>query len=231
MAFGGVGQGGLRIAHQLDVGGGAEAQTGAVHGLGRVDGGPDMDLQAALTGQAPADDLAPQVFDRLAVLGFALLQDPGLDRLFAVGAQLGVGAGRRVLGLADLGCNGEAALEQVQDLVVQTVDLGAQGGQGLLLGAQLGLFSGPALLDVGLRHGIGLSAFEFRWGDRARRNIRQGRVQRPLGRSGRQRECQGWLEARRLSRRIESRNSRSQNKSRPPRALWFQGSVVRAART
>ncbi|MNT53994.1 hypothetical protein D3C72_1911240 [compost metagenome] len=73
MPLGGVRQRGLRVADQLDVSGGAETQTGAVHGLGRVDGGPDMDLQPPLTGQTPADDLAPQVLDRLAVLGFALL--------------------------------------------------------------------------------------------------------------------------------------------------------------
>src|SRR5690606_5796865 len=139
--------------HQLDVGGGAEAQAGAVHGLGRVDGGPDLDLQATLARQAPADDLAPQVLDRLAVVGFALFQDAGLDGLFAVGTQLGVGAGRGVLGLADLGGDGQAALEQGQDLVVQAVDLGAQGGQRLLLGAQFNGFGGPDLLDGGWRHG------------------------------------------------------------------------------
>ncbi|MNV24106.1 hypothetical protein D3C71_1151540 [compost metagenome] len=230
MPLGGMGQGRLRIADQLDVCGGAEAQTGAVHGLGRIDGGPDMDLQPTLTGQAPAHDLTPQVLDRFAVLGFALLQHAGLNGLFAVGTQLGVRAGRRVLGLAHLGGDGQTALEQLKDLVVQAVDLGAQGGQRLLLGAQLGGFSGPDLLDIGIGHGIGLSAW-ISMGRSRPPNIRQERVQRPLGRSGRQRDCQGWLEARRLSRRIESRNSRSQNKSRPPRAWWFQGSVVRAART
>ncbi|MNE27653.1 hypothetical protein D3C80_1210710 [compost metagenome] len=99
------------------------------------------------------------MLDRLAVLGFALLQDAGLNGLFAVGTQLGVGAGRGVLGLADLGGDGQTALEQFKDLVVQAVDLGAQGGQRLLLGAQFGLVSGPDLLDIGLRHGIGLSAW------------------------------------------------------------------------
>ncbi|MNT06776.1 hypothetical protein D3C72_1414570 [compost metagenome] len=161
MTFGGVRQRSLRIADQLDVCGGAEAQTSAVHGLGRIDGRPDMHLKPALTGQTPADDLAPKVLDRLAVFRFALLQDAGLNGLFAVGAQLGVGAGRGVLGLAHLCGDGETALEQVQDLVVQAVDLGAQGGQRLLLRRQFGLFSGPDLLDIGLRHGIGLSAWNF----------------------------------------------------------------------
>ena len=102
------------------------------------------------------------MLDRLAVLRVALLQQARLDGLFAIGAQLGVGAGRGVLGLAHLGGDGQAALEQFEDLIVQIVDFGAQGGQRLLFGAQFNGFSGPDLLDGGLRHGKWLSAWDFR---------------------------------------------------------------------
>ena len=158
MALGGEGQGLLRIAHHLDVCSGPKTQARAIIGAGRFDRGPDLDLKPALARQAPPDDLAPQMFDRLGVLGLGLLEHAREDRLLSVGTQLGVRSRGRILGAADGGGDGEALLEQRQDLIVDAVDFGAQGGQRLLFGGQVGHVR-PDLLKVGMGHGKGLSAF------------------------------------------------------------------------
>ena len=158
MALGGESQSLLRIAHHLDVGGGPETQARAVIGAGRFDRGPDLDLKPALARQAPSDDLAPQMFDRLGVLGLGLLEHAREDGLLAIGTQLGVRSCGRVLGPADGGCDGEALFEQRQDLIVDAVDFGAQGGQRLLFGGQVGHVR-PDLLKIGMGHEKGLSAF------------------------------------------------------------------------
>ena len=80
------------------------------------------------------------------------------NRLLAIGAQLGVGAGGRILGAPDGGGDRQSLFEEGQYLIVDPVDLGAQGGQGLLFRGQVGHVR-PDLLNVGIGHGIGLSAF------------------------------------------------------------------------
>ena len=110
----------------------------------------------------------------LAVVGFGLGQNAVEDALLAVGAEFQVRPGRGVLGLADAGGDGEAALEQDEQLVVEDVDLMAQGGERHLLGRDVE-GGGPDLLETAMGHGkvfrISIRAGRFA----SRRSTRSGR--------------------------------------------------------
>ena len=154
MSGGGPGQGGLRIADGAHVRRRAEPQPRTVERPRRLDRRPDLHLDPTLAGQSPADDLTPEGFDRLAVVRAGAVKHPRQHRLFAVGTQLHMGAGGRVLGLADAGGDGEAAFEQGQKLVIELIDLMAQGGEGHVFGRDVDR-GGPDLLKGGRRTGMG----------------------------------------------------------------------------
>ena len=144
----------------------------------------------------------------------------GHDPLLAVGTQLGVGAVGGVLGVADAGGDGQTLLEQAQQLVVDGVDLGAQGGQRHLFGRQVFGHVGPDLLerlDWGMGSAFGWVMFDE--GAGARR--RSGPERSPA-------RLSGAGVARGLSRRIESRRNDSQNRGQP-RANGAKGSTTRRA--
>ena len=83
--------------------------------------------------------------------------------------------GGRVLGPADAGGEGEAALEEGQQLVVEIVDLVAQGGERHLLGRDIG-GGGPDLLENGdVGHGEGFRIRQAGEGLRAAAPSRSGR--------------------------------------------------------